>query len=214
MTKTNYLSNISVVNFGISPETDSFLTSIHCNEIELLNMAGGIPEPGTNEILHTAEYAANTNSVVFSSESELFFAERELFWSDKFIDNKFLTVFAAGRGIGTYIFFNEIIQARKLGIVCLKVSAAKSDRLNGYYTWARLGYSIDSPEDLEDFVQLMGDHGRNEKSMIELMSTKEGREFWKKNGFWWQGVFDLSPGSENIKAFNNYVKEAAIDISL
>src|SRR5215211_2568695 len=99
MTKTNYLRNISGVNFNISYEADLFLTSIHCNEIELLNIAGGIPENGINDILHSIKYDDNTNSLVFSSESDLFVIERELLWSDKFIDNKFLTVFSTGRGI-------------------------------------------------------------------------------------------------------------------
>ncbi len=83
-----------------------------------------------------------------------------------------------------------------------------------YYTWARLGYSIDGPQDQEDFEQLISDYGRNEKSMIELMQTNEGREFWRNNGFWWQGVFDLSPDSENIEALNNYFTQAGINLSL
>lgn len=214
MTKTNFLNNIRYVNFDISHDAEEFLISIHCNEIELLNLAGGIPESGTNDILHSGNYIDTTNSLLFSSESELFVIERQLFWDDKFVDNKLLTVFSTGRRIGTYIFINEIIQARKLGITYLKVSAAKSERFNGYYTCARLGYSIDSPEDQEDFEQLINVYGRNEKSMIELMQTKGGRKFWRDSGFWWQGVFDLSPNSENIEALNNYLVETGINLSL
>jgi len=116
--------------------------------------------------------------------------------------------------VGTYIFINEVIQARKLGIGCLKVSAAKSERFNGYYTWARLGYSIDDPGDQRDFEQLIADYGRSEQSMIELMKTNEGREFWKDQGFWSQGIFDLTPNSQNIEALNNYLAEAGINLSL
>jgi len=60
-----------------------------------------------------------------------------------------LKVFATGKGIGTVIFTNELIQSKKFGISRLKVSAAKSEEFSGYYTWARLGYSIDSPDDQE-----------------------------------------------------------------
>ncbi len=132
MTKTNFLNNIGAVNFNISYDAEQHLTSILCNEIELLNLAGGIPGNGINDILQSVEYTDINNSLSFSSESKLFVIERELFWDNKFIDNKLLIVFATGRGIGTYIFINEIIQARKLGIACLKASAAKSERFNGY----------------------------------------------------------------------------------
>jgi len=44
-------------------------------------------------------------------------------------------VFATGKGIGTVIFTNELIQSKKFGISCLKVSAAKSEEFSGYYTW-------------------------------------------------------------------------------
>jgi hypothetical protein len=214
MTKTNFLNNIRDVKFNVSYQAEDFLISIYSNEIETLNIAGGIPENGTNDILHSADYLNNTNSLFFSSESELFVIEREVFWDDKFIDNKFLIVFSTGKKLGTFIFLNEVIQARKLGISCLKVSAAKSERFNGYYTWARLGYTIDSPEDQADFEKLLRSYGRSENSMINLMQTSDGRNFWRNNGFWWQGIFDLSPNSENIQAFNNYLAETGIDLVL
>jgi hypothetical protein len=214
MLKTNYLINIRDVNFSVSPDADSFLNLIHANEIELLNLSGGIPQNGINEILHVVEYDNLTNSFIFSSECELFEIERELFWNERFIDNKLLSVFSTGRGTGTIILINEIIQARKLGITHLKVSAAKNERFNGYYTWARLGYSIDSPDDQEQFDELISNHGRSEKSMIELMQTEDGRDFWRQNGFWWQGIFDLSRESENIQAINNYLIQAGINFSL
>lgn len=214
MTKTNFLLNIGNISFSISPEADDFLTAILCNEIELLNITGGIPEQSIDIIHHVIDYNTDTTSLIFSTQSKWFVAERELFWNDKLIDNKYLEVFSTGRRIGTFIFINEVIQARKLGIVSLKVSAAKSDRLNGYYTWARLGYSIDSPDDQEGFDRLMKDYGRQEQSMIELMRTKEGRKFWQDYGFWWQGAFDLLPNSENIAALNAYLAETGINLSL
>lgn len=68
-------------------DTDSFLNLIQTNEIELLNIAGGIPENGFGEVLKIIEYEYPTNAFVFSSESELFVIERELFWDDKFVSN-------------------------------------------------------------------------------------------------------------------------------
>jgi len=214
MTKTNFLNYIKEVNFNISPYADDYLVLIQCNEVELLNLAGGIPQDEPFTILLSAEYDFDANSIYFSSESSFFFNERLLFWNDKFIDNYYLSVFSQGRGVGTFILINQIIQARKLGLRSLKVSAARSEQFNGFYTWARLGYSIDSPDDQEEFDQLILEHGRSERSLQELMQSNSGRDFWKQYGFWWQGQFDLNPNSENIMALNKYLNQAGINILL
>ncbi len=213
MTKTNFLKYIKEVNFKISKYADDYLVLIHCNEIELLNLAGGIPQDDAIEMLHSVDYDFLSNAVTFSTESEMF-NERLLFWNDKFIDNQFLSVFSKGGGLGTFIFINQIIQARKIGLRFLKVSAARSDQFNGYYTWARLGYSIDSPDDQVEFDQLMLENRRGERSLEELMKSSNGRDFWKKYGFWWQGKFDLNTESENISALNNYLRQAGINVLL
>jgi hypothetical protein len=41
-----------------------------------------------------------------------------------------------------------------------------------------------------------------------------GRDFWLTNGFWWEGYFDLTDGSDNMMAFQNYLAETGIDVSL
>src|SRR3954452_19543616 len=83
----------------------------------------------------------------------------------------------------------------KLRYRYMTVSAAKANGLNGYYTWARVGYSMEEP-DHENFLELMEMYRRKETSIIELMETQDGRDFWLANGFWWEGYFDLSDGSE------------------
>jgi hypothetical protein len=212
--KTNFLTNVGIARFSISEEADLFLTSKYLNEVELLNLAGGVPTRDLDEILQVAEYDDSTQSLFFSSESDFFTAERELFWEDGFIDNKLLRVFSTGERIGTFIFLNEIIQARKLDIKLMTVSAAKGLAYNGYYTWARLGYTFNSPDDQNDFNDLIASHGRSEDTITELMKTKDGRDFWKENGFWWEGIFDLSANSENIVSLNNYLTQAGINFSL
>ncbi len=93
MTKTNFLHHIKDVNFSISKYADDYLVLIHCNEIELLNLAGGIPQDEAINILHSIDFDFNSNAVSFSSDSPIFYNERLLFWNDKFIDNQFLSVF-------------------------------------------------------------------------------------------------------------------------
>jgi hypothetical protein len=68
--------------------------------------------------------------------------------------------------------------------------------------------------DQESFLELMEMYKRKEVSIIELMKTQDGRDFWLTNGFWWEGYFDLTDGSENMMAFQNYLAEAGIDVPL
>lgn len=142
-------------------------------------------------------------------DSDLFFVQRRINFQEKTIINYFMKVYDGRNRTGTKIFLKEVIEARKSGFKKFEVSAAKSDDFNGYYTWARLGYSI-APWDEPEFFELMNNHNRTETSLPELMSTEDGRNFWKKNGFWFQGEFDLADKSPNIIAFKDYLDEKGI----
>ncbi len=214
MTKTNFLHQIMNVNFNISIDADDFMVVMKSNEIEALNLCGGIPWDGLESILFSADYDYPSKSLYVSRESELFEANRSLYWNDRFIDNTYLNVFSTGTGLGVYIFINQIIQAQKLGIEYFTVSAAKSNKYNGYYTWARFGYSMDNPMDEKTLKELLTREGRQEMDLFELMKTRNGRNFWKEKGFWWQGKFNVLPGSINIQAFNDYLHQAGINLSL
>jgi hypothetical protein len=79
--------------------------------------------------------------------------------------------------------------------------------MNGYYTWARLGYDckidkLERPED-RDRVRKAFPEAR---MLSDLMKTQEGRDFWKKNGGPFQGKFNLSEGSQSRKVLESYVK--------
>ena len=48
--------------------------------------------------------------------------------------------------------------------------------------------------------------GRTEKSLIELLSSKDGLDFWIAEGFSWQGIFDLIPNSESYRILREYME--------
>lgn len=115
-------------------------------------------------------------------------------------------------GKGAEIFYNQIKQFQKLGIKILSTHAAKGDNFNGYYTWARLGYTIEKYEEQRNhLINLLKndlDPELNKVNNLEtLMSTEKGRKWWKEWGFEFHGSFNLEEGSYSMNTINNYMDE-------
>lgn len=100
-----------------------------------------------------------------------------------------------GKGIGTAVFEVEVETAAKLGLKRIEVEAIgdANSSANGYYTWARLGFEGDVKGPNGDTVKLS-----------KLMSSPEGRDWWKQNGTDFFGTFDLSPTSVSMRVFSEY----------
>lgn len=95
----------------------------------------------------------------------------------------------------------------------LHTNAVKQVDYNGYITWGKLGYTmLITPR--EQFEKLLREHNRTEETLFELLKTKEGYEFWKRNGFSWSGIFFLTEGSENITLLKEYLKTRNINVPL
>lgn len=129
---------------------------------------------------------------------------------------------AQGQGLGADVFGRQVENAVEMGIDFIKCHAAKENPQepkkphNGYYTWPRFGYD----QDLEDFdefdaaeFQLKKAIKKNfsgAKSILDVMATPQGREWWKKNGddlhF---AKFDLAEGSRSRQTFEDYLAERA-----
>jgi hypothetical protein len=181
--------------------------AMHIHDISrtnTLNITGGVPHLFMDNLIHKVSYESQSVSFFASTVSDMHEVERQIFPEDRFIDNLLMKTFKQGKGIGTNAFVNQVIEARNLGYKFLQVSAFKSDGWNGFYTWARLGYSMLSSSQ-NRFDNLMLAYSRSEQSIVELMKTEEGRAFWKRNGFTWAGKFDLADRSENMNALYSYL---------
>ncbi len=125
---------------------------------------------------------------------------------------------AMGKGLGTKIFATQVSEAAKVSsIQSIETTAAGipgSKIQNGYYTWARLGY--DAP--LYELKSSITKHEKkwatkleekfpDAKRLSDLMASKEGRDWWKKNGKAFSAKFDLSEGSDGRKVLAKYVQE-------
>jgi len=212
-TQTNFLSIVGDIRFVMNSVTKFTMLLYDLDEKITLNICGGVPCPFIHSIFHTVDLKSETNCFVAAVDSSVHRVERKIFYLERLVINSLMKVFYTGKGAGKNIFINEVIELKKQGYRYMTVSAAQGDGWNGYYTWARFGYSMEEP-DHETFLELMELHGRKESSIIELMQTAEGRNFWLENGFWWEGYFDLTELSENMIAFQNYLTESGINISL
>ena len=113
-----------------------------------------------------------------------------------------------GEGIGTKLIGKIVKAASKLGFKTLSLTAAKDVKMNGYYTWARLGFDsklraagLDNvKEDAEDKFS------KTINSISDIMKQKGGADWWLKNGDEFDGTFDLRDGSTSRKVFESYVK--------
>jgi hypothetical protein len=125
--------------------------------------------------------------------------------------NESLDVFRTGTGLGTKIFANQVDQLSAAGFRTIDVTAAgtpDSRGMNGFYTWAALGYYAKlRPSKAAEFRRAFPGAGAGEVTTHLVMQTPGGRQWWKANGNPFTGTFDLAKGSQARKILNDYVAE-------
>ena len=104
-------------------------------------------------------------------------------------------------------------EAIKQGWKEIVTHAARKGGYNGYYTWARLGYEPkDSMFKIEDHIkntikEFNLTYNTDVDNFTELLSIKEGQEWWKKNGQDFVGYFILDENSNSYITLKNYIEE-------
>lgn len=133
-----------------------------------------------------------------------------------FIENDefFVKKESQGRGIGSDVFGRQVEQAREAGVSYIKCHAAKENPIdpesphNGYYTWPRMGYDQDVSDLSPGMASLVRRKFPDADTVLDVMSTKEGRDFWKAKGEdLFDAKFDLTPGSRSLKIHEAYMAE-------
>lgn len=124
------------------------------------------------------------------------------------------------KGKGAETFATQVQALQALGVSRIETLAAGSGghfsrgapawegRFNGYYTWARLGYDGDVPERTlgalpPGLKARLGDR----PTVQGLLALPGGLEAWKEYGDEFEGTFDLTPGSNSVRALEAYMKE-------
>lgn len=118
----------------------------------------------------------------------------------------FLKPGARGSGMGTKAFAGQVQGMVFEGGKNIHTTAGKGgaggDKMNGYYTWARLGYDAE----LDDsYRRKLPEQFKAAKTVQDLMATKEGAAHWKQTGYMTGMDFDTTPGSRSIQVLNRYL---------
>lgn len=111
-----------------------------------------------------------------------------------------------GQGLAAWALAHQVQAAQQLGVAYIHTFAAGSPRnqsYNGYYTWARLGFSKHFDE---------GDWGlfpnlKDLEELADLMTTPEGQKWWKQHGWSEKLKFDLSANGKSLKILTDYLIE-------
>ena len=121
--------------------------------------------------------------------------------------------------LGLKAFSREVQYAHEFGVAKIDTDAYRrrgdldedtgKEKWSGYYVWPRYGYDGPlKPEMKEDLAKLAkGTSFEKAKDVSEVMATKEGRDYWMKNGDRLDVVFDLKKGSYSLKTLNAYLDE-------
>lgn len=174
-------------------------------------------EPISNGLKVTVLHSdfANVNyKIKKDSDNDVYLYINEFFLSDQ----------TKGRGLGSDVFANTVQGAKEFGVSYINLWAAgsASGDMNGYYTWPRFGFN-QSIYDIahvrerdpgaydpgaEDLVDKIYKDFPDASSVLDIMITKKGRDWWKENGRnLFDAKFDLSDNSRSMQVFNTYMEE-------
>ena len=126
----------------------------------------------------------------------------------------------APKGLGTRIFANQIIEAKRMGVDRIECLAHRDDDEDppfiGYKVWPKMGYDGLIPEEvLNKSPQIMAaltknyDLSQGKKFFVsDLLAIKGGWELWDKYGDSFDAIFDLN-NTRQLGILQDYLERKA-----
>jgi hypothetical protein len=112
---------------------------------------------------------------------------------------------AQGHGLGTQFLGRQVEQTIRLGITEIRAYAVRGDQEGdvGYRVWPIFGFDGTLPRGL---IEQLPDELAAARRVSDLMGTREGRDWWIRNGDDISLTFDLSPNSPARRRFRAYLR--------
>lgn len=116
-------------------------------------------------------------------------------------------------GFGAELIASQIDGAIGAGFEYISLHAAgrPGGSMNGYYTWPRFGWDEELSSVWErnpNLAQKIENRFPQARSVLDIMKTAEGREWWKSNGGdLYAARFDLREGSLSRRVLEAYLQE-------
>jgi len=113
----------------------------------------------------------------------------------------------APEGFGLWVFANQVLALQKLNFDEIQTLGYRMDIFGyiGHYVWPRMGFNAKIPPEYSPLIQR--DLGITPHDLHDLMSTKEGRDWWKNRGDSLELTFDLKSKSAALKKLAEYLEE-------
>lgn len=218
-------SDAEVIYRGDKGQTDKQIENVSGGQWKAKDVSSLVGAPEGAEVL----LSVKGESIRIRMEHDDFTAVRTIGIDEngsRFIKNdSFFVDQGQGKGTGMDVFGRQVENAISIGgfdyIECHAAGGGGHASLNGYYTWPRFGYN----QDVEKFNTSKPDSNKipqsetykkikekfpEAKSVLDIMSTQEGRDWWKENGTdMYDAKFDLKEGSRSRQVFDAYVAERA-----
>ena len=117
----------------------------------------------------------------------------------------------APAGVGTRILAHQVRAAQDLSVAWIELDAEgrHGGTVNGYYTWARLGFNGPIPAAVR---RQLPPELRDANDVLDLVTRPAGAAWWRLHGRTFPGVFDLRPGSLSLLALDAYTQARGIRI--
>lgn len=175
----------------------------------VIDVASAVGAPDDARVEVTIDSALKATIVVKHAE---FNAERSVSLTKRppvMVNEGFYMLYKTGSGLGAKVFMDQVENLQRLGFARINTFAARSQSLNGYYTWLRLGYnnSLDDAVGDRSLKRRLREEFPDAKTVLDVMATKEGRDWWKSAGKSVDVEFDLTPGSRSLRTLAAYLEE-------
>jgi hypothetical protein len=113
------------------------------------------------------------------------------------------------RGHGTRILGRQVEHAIRLGVAEIQGYATRDDQTGdvGYWVWPVFGFDGVLPEKI---LRKLPPELVRARRVNDLLQTKQGRQWWFKNGDSISVAFHLRPRSPNLRWFRAYLRRKGL----